>query len=328
MQTIHLDEANLRLTVERMLTQALGRPARVIAMTREPSPFATVFPAEVLSISLEGGETPSLFVKHLGSEQADHPEKQCRDREVRIYEELLKDDGLPVARYYGTRWNESTQRREVFLEHINDWNLKYHELDHWFTSARRLAQFHAHFAAQAERLRACDFLLRFDATYLNDWAHRALATVADQSAELATALERVVCRYERVAQILAGQPVTLVHNDLAPKNVIVDRSCSPARTCFIDWEMAGVGCGLLDLVHLKYGFDPVNDQKMCTAYCEELAGTGLLPADPHALQSLFAACELHKTLVRLWRSKVWQKPLDTVGEWVAEAQQWFSRVRT
>lgn len=326
-QTVSLDESNLRRTVEQVLTDALGRPVRVAVLKREPSPFATVFPAKVLSVSLQGGEAMQLFVKYLGSEQADHPEKQRRDREVRIYEALLQDDGLPVIRYYGSRWNKTTRRREVFLEHVNDWNLKYQDIEHWFTAARRLAQLHAHFAAQAKRLRACDFLLRFDVVYFQQWAHRALAVVAERSAELGARLRQIVRHYDRVAETLTRQPATLVHNDLSPKNVIADRSCNPARICFVDWEMAGVGCGLLDLVHLKYGLDPLNDQKMRETYYEGLAGTGLLPASPEALSSLLAACELHKTLYRLWRSSVWQKPIDAVAQWVAEAQQWFSCVR-
>jgi aminoglycoside phosphotransferase (APT) family kinase protein len=114
--------------------------------------------------------------------------------------------------------------------------------------------------------------------------------------------------------------VTLVHNDLAPKNVMADRSHHPARICFVDWEMAGVGCGLLDLVHLKHGLDPASDQKMCTAYCAELEGTGLLPSSPLELRQLFAACELHHTLYRLAHSNAWRLPPDRVAQWVADAR--------
>ena len=253
----------------------------------------------MLSLTLAGGGEVSLFVKHLGPEEADNPDKQCRDREVRVYEELLAGADLPVARYYGSAWNEATGRREVFLEYVDDWSLKYQPLEHWFTAARRLAGLHAHFAARAGELLACDFLLRLDAGYLHAWAERALATVRDLYPELAAGLEPVVRGYARVADVLGRQPLTLVHNDLSPKNVLADRSSSPARICFVDWELAGVGCGLLDLVHLKYGLGPEDDRRMCAAYRAELAGTGLLPADPREWDALLAACELHKTVYRL-----------------------------
>jgi len=324
--TANRDETRLRLTVEGLLQDAQGRGVKVSGLRHKPSPFATLFPAEVLSVSLEGGGEVPLFVKHLGSEQSDHPDKQCRDREVRVYEELLADGRLPAAKYYGSRWNEVTKRREVFLEYVDDWNLKYQGLEHWFTAARRLAQFHAHFAARAERLLASDFLLRLDAPYFYAWAGRALSEVAEQSAEIAAELESVVDNYDRVTEVLCRQPSTLVHNDLSPKNVMADRASSPARICFVDWEMAGIGCGLMDLVQLKYGLDPANDQKMCAAYCEELAGTALLPPSARARSSLFAACEVHQTLYRLAHSRSWRLPMAKVARWVAEARQSIARI--
>lgn len=325
-QKANLDETDIRLTLERLLQDKQGRHAKISSMRREPSPFATLFPAETLSLSFESGDKLSLFVKHLGPEQSDHPDKQRRDRETRVYEELLGADNLPVPRYYGSNWNETTKRREIFLEYIDDWNLKYHDLEYWFIAARRLAQFHAYFATRAEKLLACDFLLHFDTSYLYEWADRALSVLRDQSEELAAELTLAVGSYDRVAEILARQPLTLVHNDLAPKNVLADRSTNPARICFVDWEMAGVGCGLMDLVELKYGLDPVNDQKMRMVYCAELAGTDLLPSCPEDRSSLFAACELSQTVYRLAHSKSWNLPTARVAQWVSEARQLVMRI--
>jgi aminoglycoside phosphotransferase (APT) family kinase protein len=289
-------------------------------VTRAPSPFASLFPAEVLSVSLRDGGEVSLFVKHLGPEQADHPEKQCREREPRVYEELLRSEGLPVPQYYGSCRNEATGRREVFLEYVADWDLRYQGLEHWFTAARALARLHAHFAARAKELLSCGFLLRLDAGQLRSWAERAVAVLGEQSAALAADFAPVADGYERVGEVLGRQPVTLVHNDLAPKNVLADRSRGPARICFVDWEMAGVGCGLTDLIDLKYGLGPADDRAMYRAYCDELAGTGLLPADPAERDRLFAACELHRTVYRLAFSRAWRVPPERVAQWVAEAR--------
>ncbi len=320
------DELRLRLTVEEVLRETLGRPVTLGAFKREPSPFATLVPAEVLSMELEDNHKLSLFLKHVACEDVDYREKPCGNREIQIYEELLNDGELPVVKYYGSRWNETTGRQELFLEYINDWNLKYQDLEHWFTAARRLAKFHAHFAARAENLLAAEFLPRFDATYLEQWAARALSAVAEYDAELAGRVADVVHDYERATELLVRQPLTLVHNDLAPKNVIADRSTNPARICFVDWADAGVGCGLLDLAHLKYGLDPANDLEMCVAYSRELAGTGLLPSSPKELSSLLAACELQRMLYRLAFSKTWQLPIETVSEWVTDSQQLLARV--
>ena len=110
--TVSVDETGLRLTVERLLQQSEGRPVRIATLTREPSPFASLFPAEVLSLTLQSGDKRSLFVKYLGSEQADHPDKQCRDREIRIYEELLAGGGAQRgAGPRGLRVSAAVERR-------------------------------------------------------------------------------------------------------------------------------------------------------------------------------------------------------------------------
>ena len=309
-----------------MLGERLGKPVRLTRITREPSPFATVFPAYVLRVALADGPTLSLWLKALGAEQADHPEKQRRDREVRIYEELLGDHQLPVVSYFGSTFNRHTQRLELVLEYIDDWNLKYQPHEHWFDAARRLAHLHVHFAARADELERSDFLLRFDRSFFEDWAQRALATVRGAWPDLGRRLGGVVRGYGAAITLLEGQPPTLVHNDLSPKNVVVDRSRSPARICIVDWEMAGVGCGVLDLVHLKYGLDQTSDREMCAVYLAELAGTGLIPGTNGELSVLFAAAELHKTLYRLAFSAEWKLPRARVEEWVADSERFLARI--
>src|SRR5437879_7113732 len=190
-RSIELDEDDLALAVADMLCAAQERPVRLRSLRRQPSEFATLFPAEILWVCLDDGTELRLFLKHLGPEQPGQPDKQRRDREVLVYEELLRDEGLPVPKYCGSRRNEATGRVELYLEYIDDWPLKYHGLEHWMTAAQRLADFHSHFASRAEVLRNRDFLLRLDSAYFAAWAQRALAALADQSAQLAGRLHWV-----------------------------------------------------------------------------------------------------------------------------------------
>jgi len=318
-------DGDLAIIVAELLAPTLARAVSVESVTRQSSPFATLFPADVLSVCCSDGRQIRLFLKHLGSEQADHPDKQCRDREVRVYEELLRDDALPVARYFGSRLNEATRRHELYLEYVDDWTLRHHGLQHWYTAARRLADFHAHFAARSNTLRDCGFLLNLDESYFADWAGRAHAAVAQQSAELGSRMEKLCFEYGPACALLAHQPATLVHNDLACKNVIADRSCTPARICIIDWELAGIGCGLLDLVHLKYGLDAASEQQMLGEYRSQLRLIDLLPGDDHEFARLLAACELHKTHYRLAHSPAWKLPMEKLACWVGEAELFLQR---
>jgi hypothetical protein len=313
-------DADLGVGFDMAVRRAAGRRAEVIGVRRTPSPYAGVFPSEVVSVELASGERIAIFVKHLGEEQQSHPDKRVREREVRVYDELLGDRGLPVPRFLGSGWNDATGRRELFLEYVDGWNLKYQDLRHWYTAARHLAQLHLAFALQGERLLGRDFLLRFDRNYLFAWAGRAVAAVSSLSAELASRLQRTVDDLSVAADLLAEQPPTLVHNDLAPKNVVADTSASPGRTCIVDWEMAGVGCGLMDLAHLTHGLPPREAERMFDLYGEELAGTGLMPSDDEG-KRLLASCRLHGTLYRLAHSDVWRLPLERVGEWIADSEE-------
>lgn len=310
-----------------LLVRALGPGNRIQSIERQPSPFVTVFPAEVLTLTPGDGRKVRVFLKYLGVQQPDQPDKQRRDREVRVYEQLLcGGDGLPVAQYFGSRWDARSARHELYLEHVDDWSLRYHDLDHWFNAAACLADLHAHFARRADELLACDFLLKLDEGYFAAWAGRAQAAVAQQSSDLGGRVEQIRGEYSAACELMARQPPTLVHNDLAGKNVIADRSSTPARICIIDWELAGIGCGLLDLVHLKYGLDPANDERMTAIYRAQLSATNLLPQDDREMSRLLAACELHKTLYRLAHSPAWKLPLDRLAEWVTDAEILVKRV--
>jgi Phosphotransferase enzyme family len=313
-------DAGLGVGLHAAVQCVAGPDAEILAVRRIPNPYAGVFPSEVVSIQLASGERISIFVKHLGDEQRSHPDKRVREREVRVYGELLGDRDLPVPRFLGSGWNDATGRRELFLEHVDGWNLKYRDLRHWHTAARRLAQLHLVFARQADWLLKRDFLLRLDRDYLLAWAGRAVAAVSLLSAELANRLQRTVDDLGAALDLLAEQPPTLVHNDLAPKNVIVGTPANPDRTCIVDWEMAGVGCGLIDLAHLTHGLPATEAKRMFDLYGKELSGTGLMPPGD-AGRRLLASCRLHGTLYRLAHAESWRLPLARVEEWIADGEE-------
>ena len=307
-------------SLERVLRHVGAHAADVISISRRPSQFATLFPADVVTLTLRSGDRRSVFVKHLGPEQADHPDKQRRDCEIRVYEELLADERLPVPHFYG--WEPCTEngQRELFLEYVDDWNLRYHSLEYWHAAARALARMHAWFAERREFVRSRQYLLSIDEAYVRAWAKRAVDASASVSPALGGRLRRAVEGVGPAAVLLAQMPPTLVHNDLSPKNVIADRSVDPPRICFVDWELAGFGCGPLDLVHLRYGLDPAEARALWTVYRAELEGTDVVPSGGEA-EVVLAACELHKTLYRLAHARRWRLPHTTVEEWITEVER-------
>jgi hypothetical protein len=314
-------EPDTGLLLSGAVLRAVEAEGGALSAERVPCRFRTLYPAEVVSVKLNSGETRRFFVKQLGDEQADHPDKQRRDRELRVYGELLRERHLPVPRVYGWDRTPVSGRRELVLEYVDDLTLRHQDLVHWSVAARALGRLHRWFGERREQLGRCDFLLRIDAGYAWSWYDRAVVTVHALDPELGRRLEKSVAAAGWVTDLLATTPATLVHNDLAPKNIIVDRSSRPARVHLLDWELAGIGCGALDIVHLCHGLERDEAEKVWSAYREELVGTDMLPRPASHQQRMLAACKLHKTLYRLAHAGGWSLPLETIEDWVAEVER-------
>jgi len=299
---------------------------RITAMRRRPNPHSTLVATEVVELDLSSGDTVAVFAKPLDRMQPDHPDKQRPDREPRLYRELLADPDLPVPRCLGVVDDPGGVPRELYLEHLDGLDLRYQGLECWYLASRRLAQLHRHFAERADVLRASDFLLGLDRRYFEAWAERALAEVARTHPGCAAELSRIVERFDPAAALLAAQPITLVHNDLSPKNAMAVTGGSNPRIAFVDWELAGVGCGVLDLVHLAFGLDPDARRQLLDAYWRELAGSPLAVEDLEQRAALLAACELHKTLYRLAHAGTLGSDEATVRRWLRDAASWRERL--
>lgn len=296
--------------------------ARVRSISRERSPFAHRSRAEIVTVVLADGTVQRRFVKRLAPET--HPDKRRRDREPLVFRRLLepgwRERRVPAPRCYGSHRDAASHEHVLVLEHVDGWPLKYHGLEHWATAAGELARLHASFAASSGLLRRCDFLLRLDGDYFRAWAARASAAVAARAPASEGRVRRVLRDHDAVAEFLGAQPSTLVHNDLAPKNVVVEASSDPARICFVDWEMAGVGCGLLDLAHLLHGLDGRDRETVASAYWSELA-RARPPVAVTDRERVLAACDLQNAVFRLAHIAAWGLDRATVADRVDELER-------
>jgi aminoglycoside phosphotransferase (APT) family kinase protein len=315
---VEVDERLLQERVERVVREALGEERSVLALTRSPSEFATVFPADVLHVTLDDGRELRMFLKHLGA--SDHPEKKRPEKEARIYRELLAGRDLPVPRFYGALWNSDSERHELYLEYIDDWSLKYQPIEHWFSAAAVLADFHVTMAHRDEELARSDVLQPLDTDYFRGYAARARAQLARHSPALIEAFDDALAGYEPAIAALADAVPTLVNSDLSPRNVLADRSRDPVRVCFIDWESAGRGAGVLDIAHLAYGLDGERRKCILDSYFDRLTGTLLDPGSPTARHRLLAAAEAHKAVYRIARCNYRGYAKETVAKLVGLAQ--------
>lgn len=284
-----------------LLSRTFGSEVSVRILDRRPCEFKGRWPSEILDLELADGSRLSIFRKAVGL--SGHPDKSLSDKEIRMYDRVLKGEHLPVPRYFGARLDESKQTHELYLEYVDAYSLKYQDITHWYRASEAIARLHAHFADRIEDLGSEPGLPILDAAYYLTWADRARTELGGYLPELTPGLEELLAGYDPVVALLAGEPRTLVHNDLGSRNVVVDTSREPARVCIIDWENASVGCGVVDLTHLTYGLEDEQRSRLCDTYFSALVGTPLAPVDSGHAARLAAAGEVHRVVYRLGRCR-------------------------
>src|SRR5215204_689541 len=156
------DEPHLR----GVLQAVLGDQRRVCAVRQRRSPLAGVWPADTVTVELERGGSVALWVKRFMPDGDGHPDKSVPSREPRVYAELLAGEELPVPHCYGCATDPHSGEHLLLLEHVRDWDLRYHGLDTWEVAVRALARLHRRFATGGDDLRRLDFLVRLDADYI------------------------------------------------------------------------------------------------------------------------------------------------------------------
>ena len=192
--------------------------------------------------------------------------------------------GTPICYDAGEHWLLLEKVKGVELWQVG-------ELETWVEAARWLARLHKHFAQRPPISR---LLLRYDEDYLGVWAARARR--ADPS------LERVLSAYDTVVRILSDQAPTLIHGEFYASNVMV----SDSRIVPVDWEMAGVGPGVLDLAALLTGWGEEQRAAIVAGYGDVVRET-------------LDAAQLHNAIQWLGWAPNWNPPPEHAHDWLGEA---------
>jgi hypothetical protein len=259
--------------------------------------LSTSYDTYLVTVWLDDGKELQVFVKDFGvSVRPKDKRRQRREREPRVYQELLGGTGLGTARYYGSVVDETQGRHWLLLEFVDGTPVGYCDLEHWPVAAEALGRMHGYFARQVDRLEGCEFLVRHDAEFFWSKAEKALENVERISPRRVCPLARLVSRYGVVIAAMTGQPPTLLHGGCRPSNILVKVSPDPSRVCILDWEEAALGAPLLDLAHLLDGVEsPVLDWSF-TAYRRGAADHGLILPPAEDMRYLFDCFRLHMTL--------------------------------
>ncbi len=307
-----------------LLREQQGR--EVLELARQPYRYATSAPLEELNVLLDDGAEMALILKDLRRDRLIGDARTSKpaflhqpDREVETYRSILEPAGIG-PRCLAAVAEADPARHWLLLEKVPGVELwQVGELSVWEAVAKWLGGFHSRFAGRRDEMRdANPYLLEHDESWYESWRERARAALAVSTDARAPALREALVRDDSGAA-LATLPQTLVHGELYPSNMLVVWDQPRLRVCPVDWEMAAIGTGLIDLAALVGGWDPPEQGRLVAAYI-----SGLPPeraGGPHSgtLGADLARCRLQLALQWLGWSADWRPPPEHTHDWIGEA---------
>jgi hypothetical protein len=316
--------------LEDALSSHFGRPCRISSVHRRPYVYSTSFQLEELDLVLEDGTDLCVLYKDLSrrgmlaAARAAKPEFLFEPlREIETYRSVLAGQSLGTAVCYGAVGGEG-----LFLEKVPGREL--YQIGNaavWADVARWLAGMHDHFADRVGELRQLNpHLLRYDGEFYARWLDRAQTRLGTADTDRSAALRRVAAALGDAVERLATLPMTLLHGELYASNVLVADEITGRRVCAVDWEMAGIGPGLLDVAALCSGWDEANRRAIALTYQEAREPlSGECPGEGD-LMELLDCCSLCLAVQWLGWSPDWSAPPEHAQDWLGDAIRLIERL--
>jgi hypothetical protein len=321
----------LQAALEQALSRHFQAPQRIRKLRRRLSAYASSSPIENLEVELDRGPRLRMVLKDLCPTSRLATARDVRPsflyeprREIETYRRILSRQPLGTATFYGAVRCRERGGFWLFLERVRGpllWQVG--RLESWAEAARWLASLHVQCDParwrRGQTETAC--LLRYDEAFLRVWIERAESFLrlksAAVSAEARRGFARLDRRYGRVVKRLLGMPATFIHGEFYPSNIILRGG---KQVCPVDWEVAGVGPGPMDVAALVSGEWTADQRKqMVAAYRDALAPSqGWPPSLPELLEAV-EWCQLHLAVQWLGWAPDWTPPKHHARNWLREA---------
>ncbi len=328
MQTV--STAELRAVLEDVLSRHFGAPHRIAELERRPAATRSSFALEELDVRLDDGTALPLMFKNLGRQGLLEGARHAKPaflydplREIETYRAILAPNQLgPTC--YGAAIDDQLERYWLFLERVPGLELYWVGLATWQQVAGWLAAMHTRFAGETELLTRTAPVLRYDGDYYRLWMRRAQTFVRQaqptQPEDTRQSIEWLAERYEQVVKQLVELPMTFIHGEFYASNVLVQETGGELLVYPVDWEMAAMGPGLIDLAALTAGnWTEEEKAALALAYYAALAPVCGWPAGPEAFLEALAYCQLHLAVQWLGWSSEWAPPPEHAQDWLSEA---------
>ncbi len=316
----------LRPALDDMLRRHNPNLGRIVRLECNPCADRTSFNLVDLEIDLEDGSVLRLLLKDLGMKNLHETARRVKPdflynplREINTYQEILAKNGLGTAHFYGAVVRPDEDRYWLFLEKIAGVRLpQVRDYSTWLQAARWLAHLHFRFAGESDTLNRSAPLLNYDAAFYRLWLKRVETF---QSLGLRQVVwESLVATYDRAIERLIRLPSTLIHGEFYASNILVQETPEGCRIRPVDWEMAAVGPGLVDLAALTSGAWAERERtEMAAAYHDALLCEGWHGFPFEDLLLALDDCRLHLAIRWLGWAPDWSPPPENAHDWLGEA---------
>ncbi|HEX6535685.1 MAG TPA: phosphotransferase [Gemmatimonadaceae bacterium] len=300
------DEMALRECLAPVVAERCGGESAIASIRWKRFDLATSYAARVVTVHFHDGGSLELFLKDFGfSVRAKDDPRERREREVRVYRELLPRTTLGTAAYHGSVLDEAHGRLWLLLELVDGTPVGYCDIvPYWGPATAALGRLHGAFASRADALARCEFLVHHTTDFFWSTLERAADCVSRIAPGLSGELSGIARRYPPIVEVMTDQPRTLLHGGCRTTNILVKIAGDPARVCIVDWEEAACGAPLYDLAYLLDGIEPPTLDPLLDAYRGE-ARAHDLPLPPRRdVKHVIDCFRLHTILATLAKAVI------------------------
>ena len=277
------------------LRSIIGDGDPVAVTQRRPNLHSSTFPTEIVTCRLGDGTERTLFCKYgtpLGYEEFGH--KGSVGFEAEVYRRVLGPFCGSTAPFVGALDRGRPDEAWLVCGYLDGTQM--HKVPAAFPlSARWLGRFHRLNESRIGE-RACAFLPTYDRDHYLGWARRTAEYTASLFRQ-GSWLAELCGRFEDVADLLLTAPITVIHGEYYPKNILF---CGGA-VYPVDWESAAFAAGEIDLASLAEGWADEDVRECCRIYVAERWPDGV----PAGFERRFDAGRLYLCFRWLGSSPAW-----------------------
>jgi hypothetical protein len=322
-------DEHLLTLMDRALVERCDR-RRIVHVRRRASTYQSSAPIDDVDLLLDDGQEIALVVKDLSDAQranrTTRPEFTFdARRSIRLHRHALDSAVFGTPELWATVEQPEIGRYMLVLERVDGVPLDEAPLSDWLEAARWLGRFQRYMSGRLGSLEDMP-LADYDAEYYRVWMARA-RSFAQYDDDRRARVARLATVHEKIVERLLALPETLVHGDFHASNILVVHAPDATRVCVLDWEMAGLGPGLLDLAALTAGtWTDTQSSRLVSAYLEALGERADALGREEDLAKALDACRVQHAVQFLGWADGWQPPSDQARDWLDTAEKAVDRL--